>query len=516
MGSNPANPANPTKPAKPAKPTMSIPLSEATGPYVVGLDIGSTASRGGLYDSSGRPIKGSKQRVSHVFTTGEEGASTIDADQVVDEVREVIDNLLAFAAAKDLTEQIGGVILDSFASSLILVDEHDNAVTPCITYADSRCAPFVDRLRRQIDEADYHQRTGVRLHTSYHPARLLWLKEDHPQLFARARSVMTIGEYVYLKLACIRGISTSVAAWSGILDAHTGQLDLPILEHIGVTPDLLSPVCDPDQPATPVRLISEEHAALAHVPWFHAIADGWSSNVGPGALDASTVAVAAATSGAMRVILPQVPEHIPSGLWCYRLSRGQCIVGGALNDVGRAVGWLERTVAPVENLPRVLAGPPLEATPSVLPFFSGERSTGWASDATAVFTNVTDQTGPEQMWRGVFEALALSYQRVWAEMTGAGAAPERVIASGRVTTDHPTWLQLLCDALDTPVIPLEMKRATLRGTTLIALEIIDPGGTRATPPLGEPLEPRYAEHYVAARRTFDELYATLIGADSTS
>ena len=126
------------------------------------------------------------------------------------------------------------------------------------------------------------------------------------------------------------------------------------------------------------------------------------------------------------------------------------------------------------------------------------------------------QTGPEQMWRGVFEALALSYQRVWAEMTGAGAAPERVIASGRVTTDHPTWLQLLCDALDTPVIPLEMKRATLRGTTLIALEIIDPGGTRATPPLGEPLEPRYAEHYVAARRTFDELYATLIGADSTS
>ena len=118
--------------------------------------------------------------------------------------------------------------------------------------------------------------------------------------------------------------------------------------------------------------------------------------------------------------------------------------------------------------------------------------------------------------RPVFEALALSYQRVWAEMTGAGAAPERVIASGRVTTDHPTWLQLLCDALDTPVIPLEMKRATLRGTTLIALEIIDPGGTRATPPLGEPLEPRYAEHYVAARRTFDELYATLIGADSTS
>lgn len=496
-------------------PTMSIPLSESTGPYLVAMDIGSTASRGGLYDSSGRPIKGSKQRVAHAFDTGDGGASTIDADQVVDEIREVIDNIVTFVEKKGLTGQLGGLILDSFASSFILVDADGNALTPCITYADARSAKYVDQLREQIDEADYHERTGVRLHTSYHPSRLMWVKEEHPDLFEKTTSVMTIGEYIYFKLAGIRGMSTAVAAWSGILDAHTGELDLPIFEHLGVSPGLFAPIFDPDEPAIAPKLISEEYATLARVPWFHAIPDGWPSNVGPGALDDTTVAVAAATSGAMRVILPGVPEHIPPGLWCYRLSRSQCIVGGALNDVGRAVSWLEQTIAPVEELADVLAGPPMAATPAVLPFFSGERSTGWAGDATAVFTNVTAQTGPAEIWRGVFESIALSYQRVWGEMTGAGAAPERVIASGRVTTDHPTWLHLLCDALDSPVIPLEMKRATLRGTALIALEIIDPGGKRATPPLGEALQPNHVEHYRTARQTFDGLYDTLIDVDNT-
>ena len=178
--------------------------------------------------------------------------------------------------------------------------------------------------------------------------------------------------------------------------------------------------------------------------------------------------------------------------------------------MGRAVTWLERTVIKPENLDEVLLREPFEGTPEVLPFFSGERSIGWASAARASISNIQEQTGPEHMWRGVFEALALSYQRVWEHMGLAGAAPERVIASGRVATDHPEFLAMLADALDTPVIPLEMKRATLRGTALIVLEQLEPGGERATPPFGAALEPRFAQHYVQARKLFDANYQLLV------
>lgn len=490
-------------------PTMSIPLEDSRAPYVLGLDVGSTASRGGLYDASGRPIKGSKQRVSHAFDTSADGTSTIDADQVADECREVISEIVDFA--RDHGVEIAAVAMDSFASSFVLVDASGDALGRALTYADSRCAPYVTRLREQIDEAEYHARTGVRLHTSYHPAKLAWVQAEHPELWAQTETVMTIGEYVYLKLADIRGLATSTAAWSGVCDLRTGELDNGILAAVGVDKRYFSELRDPSEPALPG---DAQWAELNNKPWLHAIPDGWPSNVGPGAVDETTVAVAAATSGAMRVILAECPDRVPEGLWCYRLSATQWIVGGALNDVGRGVSWLERVLAPVdtEELAEVLAADPPEDTPAVLPFFSGERATGWAADAKASFVGVTDDTSALDLWRGVIEALAFSYRRVWNQVGDTPADPQRVVASGRVTTDHPDWLRILADSLQTPVIPLEMKRATLRGTALIALEVIDAGGERATPPFGEALEPRseHAEYYAKLGERFERLYGQLV------
>lgn len=488
-------------------PTMSVPVQDSRGPYVLGIDVGSTASRGGLYDATGRPVKGAKQRVAHAFTTTADGASTIDADQVVAEVREVIDDTVAFAAAHDL--RIEAVCMDSFASSLLLVDAHGDALTPLYTYADSQSRDYVERLRNTIDEAEYHQRTGVRLHTSYHPARLAWAKEQLPE-FARAATAMTIGEYVYHKLAGIHGVAVSTAAWSGVANAHTGGLDTEILDAIGIPHDMIQPLRFPDEPDYPD---DTAWPALNGVAWFHCIPDGWPSNVGPGATGPDTIAVAAATSGAMRVILPEVPARIPEGLWCYRIARDKAILGGALNDVGRAVTWLEETIQPVapDEIAAVLSAGPGRA-PLVLPFFTGERSTGWAASAQAQLLGITAATTPADLWRGVFEGIALSYLRVYEQLKEAGALPERVVASGRVTADHPAWLSVLADALGCDVVPLEMKRATLRGTVLIALEDIAPEVKRATPPFGQGHRnvDAHAEYFRELRDRFEAAYRTLV------
>ncbi|AIG64871.1 gluconate kinase [Corynebacterium atypicum] len=490
-------------------PSMSVPLAEARGPFVLGLDVGSTASRGGLYDATGRPVKGSKERIAHEFTTAPDGTSIIDADQVAEECREVVEGIVAFARKKGL--EVSGVALDSFASSLVAVDAAGQALTPAITYADSRCAPFVAQARELVDERSYHQRTGVRLHTSYFPARLLWLRETQPEVWEKLAHVMSIGEYVYHRLAGITGMATSLAAWSGIIEFATGELDRTTLDALGVPAELFAEIFDPDEPAYPTASPWEE---LNGIAWFYPISDGWPSNVGPGATDEHTVAVAAATSGAMRVIVDTCPEHVDPGLWCYRLSSSRWIVGGALNDVGRAVSWMERVLAEVDagELARALGERPRQHVPDVLPFFSGERATGWAADAKAALWNVTDDTTVLDIWRGVFEAIAHSYRRVWQAMA---AAPQRVVVSGRVATDHPTWLAILADTLATPVVPLEMKRATLRGTALIALGVLDPAGRRATPPFGAEFAPRLDDdtqgYYQGLAERFDRGYAALVG-----
>lgn len=106
----------------------------------------------------------------------------------------------------------------------------------------------------------------------------------------------------------------------------------------------------------------------------------------------------------------------------------------------------------------------------------------------------------------------MSYGRIYDELDEAGAQPERVIASGRVTTDHPAWLHILADTLRCDVVPLAMKRATLRGTALIALNIIAPGVDRAVPPFGERISPTedHAEYYRKLRASFEALYQSLV------
>jgi gluconokinase len=489
-----------------------IDLGRAQEPFVLALDIGSTASRGDVYDAAGRPVEGGRHKVPHMFTTGGDGTSVVDADAVVGEVEDIIDGL----AVPRLQGRIGGVALDTFASSLVGVDADGRACTPCYTYADARCGAQVVALREELDEAAVHQRTGTRLHSSYLAPRLRWLRETDPATFRRARRWMSLGEYVYLRITGVTAVGTATAAWSGLLDRRTGAWDPELLAAAGVEPEQLSEVRDPSSPLREVSAdVGSRWPALAGAAWFPVVADGLSSNVGVGAGDASAMAASAATSGAMRVLVRGVPQELPSGLWCYRVDASRSLVGGAVNDVGRAVSWLESTIR-LEgdaSLEDVAAAEPSSGTPLVLPYFSGERATGWAANARATLTGVSAATSGTQVARGVLEGVAISYARIGDQLRAVSGQAPTILASGRVAQDLPSFLQVLADVLEAPVVPVTMKRATLRGTALLALEVLAPEVERVAPVTGETLAPvaERAEYYRGRREEYQGLYEAVVG-----
>ncbi|GAA4753656.1 gluconokinase [Modestobacter marinus] len=494
--------------------TGRVVLADALDPLVLALDVGSTASRGDVYDAAGRPVEGGRQKVAHQFRTAADGTSEIDPDQVVDEIARVVTDLTA-----RLPEgRVAGVALDTFASSLVGVGADGRAVTPCYTYADSRCGPQVTALRRELDEARVQQRTGCRLHSSYLPARLRWLRETDPDRFAAARRWTSLGEYVWLRLLGTTAAGTSTAAWTGLLDRRTGRWDPEMLDVAGVGPDQLSEVRDPDHPLSDVDPeVGRRWPALAGARWFAPIADGFASNLGAGADDETTAALAAATSGAVRVLVPDVPEHLPPGLWCYRVDSRRSLLGGALNDVGRVITWLQGTVQLGEEDPdRLMAAAPDPATPLVLPYLSGERSTGWAASARAVLSGVSTATDGPALFRGAMEGVALSYGRIADQLRAAGGEPQRIVASGRVAQELPGWLQVVADVLGAPVEPVTIKRATLHGTALHALEVLAPEIARApveTAPTLHPV-PAHREHYRRRAAEYDQLYRAVIAQDA--
>lgn len=489
----------------------SVSIANAAGPWVLALDIGSGSTRCCLYDGYARPIKKRTFKAEHLFTERADGTAEIDADQVTAEVAEVITQTVEGLEPGS----VKAVVMDTFASSLVCVDAAGDALTPCITYADGRSDKQLAALRARLDESDVHQRIGARLHTSYHPPRMLWLQEEFPEIWSRSRTFLSLGEYVYAKLAGIDGAATSTMAWAGILNRHTLTLDERLLEAVHVSPDQFAPIVDPEDPITDVAPeVARRWPALDGAAWFPAIPDGYASNLGVGATEPSTAALSAATSGAVRVIVPGTPETLPSGLWAYAVSRKASIVGGALNDVGRVMAWLQRTLAEAtpEEIDAVLRAPAQAGTPLVLPFLTGERATGWAGDARAVFAGVSSSSTHLDLWRGASEGVAISYSRVFEQLKRVNPAIERVIASGGVTQDFGGLMHLVAHAFGFPVQVVDVKRVTMRGAAVLALMVINPGRPVARIPETALTMPDAAQqpYYDALRARFEAVYDGVI------
>jgi gluconokinase len=335
----------------------------------------------------------------------------------------------------------------------------------------------------------------------------------------RAAHYLSLGDYVLRALTGTMATGTSTASWTGMVDRHTAEWYDELVEIAGIRPDQLPPIHHLDQPLElePKRAarIAKRWPALQGARWFAAVADGLAANVGLGAFDETSIGASCATSGALRVLVREMPEELPPGLWCYRVSHDRSLVGGALNDVGRALAWADVTLAVDQVEPEVLSAAlvaePHETTPLVLPFFSGERSTGWAAGAQAVFTGVSAASAPVEVYRGVVEGLALSYARIASQLREVAPQPERLLAGGKVTTDHPELLQVMADAMRTPVTPVRLKRTTLHGTALLALETLAPDVRRARPEKVRTLTPDYSRrpYYTQRFQRFQRVYEAL-------
>lgn len=495
-------------------PAFDIELKDAVAPLVLALDVGSTATRGAVYDAAGRPV-GRRAKVPHAFTTAPDGTSEIDPEQVVAEVRSVLDQLTATLG----DQPVAGVALDTFASSLVVVDAEGRALTPCFTYADGRCARQVRALREEIDDEALQQRTGTRVHSSYWPPRLRWLAAERPDVVRQAAAYLSLGDYVLRRLTGTVATGTSSASWTGMVDRHRADWYPELVEIVGISLDQLPPVHHLDQPvevdARRAAKIARRWPVLTDARWYAPITDGLAANVGLGAHDETSIGASCATSGALRVLVREMPEELPGGLWCYRVSHDRALLGGALNDVGRALAWADVTLAvdqvPSEELSAALVAEPHETTPLVLPFFTGERSTGWAADARAVITGVGAASAPVEVYRGVVEGIALAYARIASQLRQVAPQPERLFAGGSVTSDHPELLQVMADAMRTPVTPVQIKRTTLHGTALLALEDLAPDVRRARPERGRALVPDYNRrpYYTERFQRFERVYEAL-------
>ena len=487
---------------------------QAESPLALAVDVGSSSVRAMVFDCAGRDVEGLKVQLPYAMHTTPDGGVEIEASALVALVERAVDELLA--AAGDLTPAVGCVGVSTFWHSLVGVDASGAPVTPVLTWADTRSRRAADRLRRTLDEARVHARTGAMLHTSYLPAKLVWLFNTRAADFHRAARWMSFGEYLYLKLFGRAACSTSMASGTGLFDQNELSWDEQTVGALPITLAQLSDVSD--APSTGlVDAYAARWPALAAVPWLPALGDGACSNVGCGAVTPARVALMVGTSGAMRVVYEHERIHIPRGLWTYRLDRRRFVVGGALSEGGGLFAWLTGLfgIAPDAALEAELAAAEPDGHGlTILPFVAGERSPGWSTHARAAIVGMTLDTRPVDILRAALESVAYRFTLIADLLPVFVPEDAEIVASGGALLRSRAWAQIMADVLGRPVHLSAEEEASSRGAALMALEAV--GAVRdlaAVPaergPVFEP-DPGRHDRYQRAIDRQRQLYDTLI------
>jgi gluconokinase len=444
-------------------------------PLILVLDIGTSSVRAALYDADGNVLPKTFVKHERTLTSTDDGGAEIDANEAFAQVADAIDDVLK--KAKGVKGEVEYVAASSFWHSLVGVNKKGNPTTKVFGWAETRPAKYLPALRKKLKETEVHNRTGARFHSSFWPAKLLWIADAYPKIVAKTERWLSFSDFVALKLSGSPMTSVSMASGTGIFDIRKSAWDARLLKFLKIGPENLPQIVKADSDT--FRLTDEfakRWPRLKNAQWFPAIGDGAANNIGAGCIQKRKAALMIGTSGAMRVAFSgDVPERIPPGLWCYRIDRRRVIMGGALSDGGGLYQWLKENLRLKEDDNKTESEIAKRAPDShgltFLPFLAGERSTGYHEHAAGAILGLRSSTDTIDIAQAALEAVAYRFAEIFDQLNDVIKVRE-IIASGGALRSSPVWTQIISDVLSRNMNLPDTHEASSRGAVLLALETI--------------------------------------------
>ena len=491
-----------------------LPLIILIRQLILGLDIGTSSVRAALYDLQGNLLPDTLVKNERALTVTNDGGAEIDGELALKQVVATIDETLRLVDRRDRIEYVAS---SAFWHSLIGVDSRGNPTTKLFGWADIRSSKFTRPLRKRFDEQEIHNRTGAHFHAGFWPAKLLWLRDEHPQAFQRTAVWLSFSDFLALRFFGIAATSVSMASGTGIFDIRTRKWHSQMSRFAGVTAGSLPLVSTGSYTFSLTGKFKKRWPRLRSAQWFPAIGDGAANNIGTGCLKRSRAALMIGTSGAMRVAYKgEPPEQIPTGLWCYRIDENRVIAGGALSDGGGLYRWLKDNLRLTDddNIEAEIAKrAPAAHGLTVLPFFAGERSTGYHENAAGSIIGLRSSTDAIDIVQASLEAIAYRLAEIFDRLGSMNKITD-IVASGGALRESPLWTQIVADVLGRDLTLPDTKEASMRGAVLLALETtgkIESIESIPSPP-GKKISADKSRKaiYAKARKQHQETYKLLI------
>lgn len=430
----------------------------------IGIDLGTSAVKLLLMEGSGKILKIVSREYPISFP--KPGWSE---QNPYDWFTQSMDGLKELLEESDKS-QVAGISFGGQMHGLVALDEKDEVIRPAILWNDGRTTEECDYLNRVIGKEKLSSYTANISFTGFTAPKVLWMKKNEPENFARISKIMLPKDYLAYRLSGVHCTDVSDASGTLFFDVKNRTWSREMCEICGIRDEWLPKVFESYEA---VGIIRPELAAELGIPENVKIAAGAGDNaaaaVGTGTVGDGACNISLGTSGTIFISSKKFGVDENNALHSFDHADGTYhLMGCMLSAASCNKWWMDEIIGTKDY-----AGEQKDITGLgenhvfFLPYLMGERSPHNDPNARGTFIGLTMDTTRADMTQAVLEGVAFALRDSFEVAKSLGIPIERTKICGG-GAKSPLWKKIVANILNVKVDILENEEGPSMGGAMLA------------------------------------------------
>ena len=430
----------------------------------IGIDLGTSAVKLLLMDSQGNICNIVSREYPLYFP--HPGWSEQNPQDWYEQTMEGIRELLKDADKN----QVAGISFGGQMHGLVILDEKDQVIRPAILWNDGRTTEECDYLNNVIGKDKLSEYTANISFTGFTAPKILWVKKNEPENFARIKKIMLPKDYIAYRLTGVHCTDVSDASGMLLFDVKNRCWSKEMCEICGVREEQLATCYESYEK---VGCVLPEVADELGLPHNVVVAAGAGDNaaaaVGTGTVGDNMCNISLGTSGTIFISSDHFGVDQNNALHSFAHADGHYhLMGCMLSAASCNKWWMDEIIGTKDYKKEQESIKKLgENHVYYLPYLMGERSPYNNPNARATFIGMTMDTTRADMTQAVLEGVAFALRDSFEVAKTLGIPIERTKICGG-GAKSPLWKKIIANVLNIKVDVLETEEGPSLGGAMLA------------------------------------------------
>ncbi len=433
----------------------------------IGIDLGTSACKLLLVDADGAILNTVSKSYSISFP--HPGWSEQDPSDWWDAVATGVPELLRGFDAS----QVSGIGAGGQMHGLVTLDAKDDVIRPAILWNDGRTAKQVDDLNEKIGRKRLSALTANIAFAGFTAPKLLWMRENEPENFAKIEKIMLPKDYVNYKLTGVHSCDYSDASGMLLLDVQHKRWSQEMLKICGVTENRLPKLYESYEV---VGTLTHEAAQTLGLPETVKVVAGAGDNaaaaVGTGTVGAGGCNLSLGTSGTIFISSKEFGVDPNNALHAFAHADGGYHLMGCMLSAASCNQWFCENVLNTTNYTeeqaKIAEDKLGENHIYFLPYLMGERSPINDTNARGAFIGMSMDTSRADFVQAVLEGVAFAIRDSFEVAKSLGIEiPRSKICGGGAKS--PLWRRIFANVLGIPLDMVKTEQGPGYGAAMLAM-----------------------------------------------